>query len=276
MSLTSIRSFLTFASLSCTTAVLLSMAQSAALGKEPSALSSEGIKNAVMQTDVVDNEYKQQIYTSYENGIVSISLFRHPDATRADCKIDTVLMARKIIALSPQDIKLVRCVFYDYDRQNQYWEIEVRAQLVSAFAHGQIGEHELINSVLLSEDKQNNPLSAKFAALSYSGILNENTVCKGACEARRLATSLRLKEMEKQGVDLRHFRDDFLRIEDAARRGKDAELPAQLTAMNKSLDEYVQEMIQTGQMQNPELLRRSKNSIGSQPKKGSLDPLVGL
>jgi hypothetical protein len=245
-----------------TVSLLSLMAQQFALAKDSTHLSSDSIKSAVVQTDVVDKEYKQQVYAAFENGITSVSLFRHPDASRQDCKIDTVLLARKIITLAPSEIKLVRCVFYDPEHQNQYWEAEVRAQLIQAFAQGKIGEHELINSVLLSEDSQKNPLSAKYAALSYSGILNEDSVCKGACQDRRLAIHLRLKEIEQQGVELGHFRDDFLRIEDAARRGKDAELQAQITSLDKALDEYVQEMVRAGQMQKPEL-HRAKKSLSS-------------
>lgn len=244
-----------------TITAFLSLGLSAFAGT-PVQINPASIKEAVTRSDVLDKEYKQHIYTSFENGIASVSLFRHPEATRADCKIDTVLIARQIIALSPHEIKLVRCVFYDCDRQNQYWEVEVRAQLVTAFAQGKIGEQELINSVLLAEDRQKNPLSEKFAALSYSGILNENSVCKGACQDRRLAISLRLKELERQGVAPGHFREDFLRLEDAARRGRASDLFAQINSLTRALDEYEQQMISSGQLPKQEL-HHSRNALRS-------------
>jgi len=255
-------------------AILLITLHSPALAKDSAGVSADNIRNAVIKSDVLDPQYKREIYSSYEKGVVSISLFRHIDATRDDCKIDSVLIARQVIALSQHDIKLVRCIFYDPERANEYWEVEIRAQLLAAFAQGKIGEHELIDSILISEDKQTSPLSAKFAALSYSGILNANSVCKGAYEERRLAINLRLKEIEKQGVELGHFRDDFLRIEDAARREKSVELPSLINALNKSLDAYVQEMIASGQMKKPEL-RRAKNSIGVH-RTQQADPSLGL
>lgn len=238
-------------------------------------ITAAAIKNVVLHEDTLESEYKQQVYAAYANGVASVSLFRHPEATRDDCKINAVLLARKIIELDPRDVKLIRVVFYDYDRQNRYWEVEVRAQLVNAFAQREIGENELIDSILLTEDQQKNPLSSKFAALSYSGIINHDSVCRGACEGRRLAIHLRLKELSKQKIELGHFRDDFLRIEDAARRGKDdAELPVQITALNKSLDDYVQELIKSGQLPKPEL-RRAKNAIGSHGETKP-EPLLGL
>lgn len=250
---------------------LLGQAETAA--KPAVALSAASIKNVVLSSDTLDPAYKQHVFAAYSGGVASVSLFRHPDATEADCKIDAVLMAQKIIALDPADIKLVHCIFYDFDRQNEFWEVELRAQLISAFAQGKIGEHELINSVLLKEGKQANPLSQKFAVLSYRGILDQDSVCHGAYEDRRLAIHLRLKELERQGMAVDQFREKYLRIEDAARRGKDADLSAQINSLSKTLDEHVQNLISTGQLAKPEL-RRSKNSLG---EKGApnVEPLMG-
>lgn len=222
-------------------------------------ISVAAIKDVVQQSDALNEENKEQVFASYTGGIASVSLFRHPDATKGDCKIDAVLLARKIIALAPKEVRLVRCVFYDSERQNEFWEVEVRAQLISAFARGEIGERDLMNSLLCAEDKQKNPLSEKFASLSYSGILDFDSVCKGSCEDRRLAIHLRLEELERQKIDVSQFRDDFLHIEDTARRGKEKELPDLITELNKSLDKYEQEMIDSGQLQK-QILKRAKNS----------------
>ncbi len=242
--------------------MLVALAPEPVSGKS-NLVSAESLKQVVQSSDILDQDYKQQVYALFEDGVASVSLFRHPDATRDDCKIDAVLLARKIMALDPDpnDIKLVRIVFYDYDRQNEFWEVEVRPQLVTAFAQGKIGESELINSILLASDSQKNPLSQKFAALSYKGIVDLDAVCRGAYEDKRLAIHLRLEELQRQKIELGHFLEDFLRIEDKARRGRSSELLPLITALNKSLDSYVDEMIKAGQLQKPEL-RHSKNSIG--------------
>lgn len=252
--------------LSCAAAILLCSIACHARNTYTSNISASSIKSAVESLDFLAKESKQQIYTSYSNGIASVSLFRHPEATKADCKIDTVLLARRVIALAPKEVKLVRCVFYDMDRQNEFWEVEIRAQLVAAFGNGEIGEHDLINSILLTEDRQKNPLSEKYAALSYSGILGFNGVVPGAYEAKRLAIHLRLEELEKQKVEIGRFREDFLRIEDAARRGHDKDLANQVNSLNKNLDQYVDQMISSGMMQKPEL-KRAKNSVLEQTPK---------
>ena len=226
------------------------------------AISAAAIKTVVQKSDALGADFKEQVFTSYNAGIASVSLFRHPDATKADCKIDAVLLARNIIALAPAEVRLVRCVFYDSERQNEFWEVEVRAQLVNAFGKGEIGERELMDSLLCTEDKQKNPLSEKFASLSYSGILDFDSVCRGALEDKRLAIHLRLEELERQKIDVSHFREDFLRVEDAARRGKDKQLPEQVAALNGSIDRYVQEMIDSGQLQKPELKRAKSSAIG--------------
>lgn len=238
-------------------------------------LNAAAIKKIVNDSEILSPEYHQQVYSSFGSGVASISLFRHPDSTREDCKIEAVLLARKIIALAPAAVQRVRCVFYDYDRQNEYWDVEVRAQLVSAFAEGKIGQRDLLDSVQLKEDKQANPLSEKYAAASYQAILDEDSVCAGAHSEKRLATSLRLKELQRQNVDLGKFKEQFLRIEDAARRGKDAELPKQIEEINKDLDLHVKNLVSTGQIRKPELRRASKTSLGAQAEP-SLDPLMGI
>lgn len=240
-----------------------------AQGAPSHGVSVAAIKKIVQESDILSAEYHQQVYSSFANGVASISLFRHPQSTRDDCKIEGVLLARKIIALDPAAVHLVRCVFYDYDRQNEFWDVEVRAQLVKAYAEGKIGQQELINSVVLTEDRQNNPLSEKFAARSYKSILDEDSVCVGAHAEKRLATALRLKELKQQGVDVTPFREQVLRIEDAARRGHDQNLVEQINAVNQSIDGQVQQLIGSGQLRKPET-RRSKNSLGSQ-KEPALD-----
>ncbi len=230
------------------------------------AVNATAIKQIVKDSDILPSEYQQQVYAAYSNGEASISLFRHPQSTRADCKIDGVLLARHVIGLDPAKVKVVRCFFYDYDRQNEYWEVEVRANLVRAYADGKIGRDELVDSVLLQEDRQANALSDKFAAThSYKAILDADGVVPGALSERRLAASLRLKELKRQGVDVSAFHDDFLRVEDAARRGNEQQVATLLASLYKQIDEHVQSLISSGQLTKQEMLRRSKNALGSQP-----------
>ena len=236
-----------------------------ALPRSAKVVNAASIKQIVKDSDILPSEYQQQVYSSYSNGEASISLFRHPQSTRADCKIDGVLLARNIIALDPAKVKAVRCFFYDYDRQNEFWEVEVRATLVRAYADGKIGQDELIDSVLLKEDKQANALSEKYAVHSYRAILDADGVVPGALNERRLAVSLRLKELQRQGVDVSNFQDEFLRIEDAARRGNEKPVADHLSTLNKQIDEHVQSLIASGQLSKQDLLRRSKNALGSQP-----------
>lgn len=233
------------------------------------------IKQIVKASDVLPPEYQQQVYSTFSNGEASISLFRHPQSTKADCKIDCVLLARHIVDVDPAKVKVVRCFFYDYDRQNEFWEVEVRANLVKAYADGKIGQNELIDSILLKEDRQANALSEKYAVRSYRSILDEDSVVSGVLSERRLAAYLRLKELQRQGVDVSAFNDDFLRVEDAARRGNEKQVSGLLAGLNKQIDEQVQSLISSGQLSKQEMLRRSKNTLGSHPADSTSLPKSG-
>lgn len=197
--------------------------------------------------------------------MVTVSLFRHPEATRDDCKIDSVLISRRILALDPAHVRLVRCVFYDYDRQNEFWRVEVSARLVNAFGAGRIGQQELLNSLVLKADSQENPFSTKFAGLSYKSIIEDSSVVGGPLEDKRLAVDLRLHNLQQQGVDTNSFREDFLRIEDAARRGKGAGLADQLNLINKKIDDRVQLLVGSGLLPKPELKRSTSLTSDRSP-----------
>lgn len=237
-------------------AVESSQQQSLASPAPAAHIDGAAVKRIVKDSDILPPEFKQQVYSTFENGTAAISLFRHPQSTKADCKIDSILLARKIIQLDPRVVNLVRFYFYDYDHQNEFWEVDVRAQLVRAFAEGKIGQSDLINSVLLREDRQANALSEKYAGQSYKSILDENSVVPGAHAEKRLATSLRLKELERQGVDTGSFKDQFLRLEDAARRGHERELHEHIQSLNKQIDSHVQDLVGAGQLKEHETSRR--------------------
>lgn len=208
------------------------------------------IKSIVQSMDILQPESRDQVYAACQDGICTVSIFRHPDATRQDCKIDAVLLTRNLITRSSQ-IALVRCLFYNFERQNEFWDVSVRPALVTAFGAGKINQAKLLNSITLVEDQQANPLSEKYKQASYAGILNDDTVVSGPFSEHRLALELRLKDLRSKNIEVTKFNQEFLRIEDAARRGNEAGLKAQVDALDHELDLFVQSLISSGQLPVP-------------------------
>lgn len=208
------------------------------------------IKELVQKMEILQPETREQVYVTYERSVCTISLFRHPNGTRQDCKIDAVLLCKGLLELDPH-IALVRCIFYDYDRQNEFWDVSVRTSLVTAFGSGKIDKDKLLNSITLKEDSQADPLSEKYKQTSYAGILNEDTVVPGSFEESRLALALRLRDLRSRKFDTSAFQQDFLRIEDLARRRQDDILQERIKSLEGSLNKYVQSLITSGQMSVP-------------------------
>lgn len=223
----------------------------------------QSIESAVKDLSILPEEYRQQVYASCHEGGARIRLFRHPEATRDDCKIDAVLIARKVIQLNPDRVKAVTCVFYDYDRQGEYWSVEVNSTLVKAFGSGRIGERELLDSLVLKEERRAKPLGARYRGRSYRSIVEDVAVVKGPLEDRRLALSLRLRNLSLQGVDTSGYTEEFLRVEDAARRGVVSGLDGLVDSLSKELDDRVQALVTSGVLPRPEL-KRSAGGLGAQ------------
>mgnify|MGYP003384611822 CR=1 FL=1 len=215
------------------------------------------IRAMVQSMDILQPESQTQVYAAYENGVATVCLLRHGDATAEDCKIDAVMLTRKLMKLDT-GLRLARCLFYDSDRQNAFWDVKVRASLVTAFGAGTIDGKTLLNSVILKEDSQVNALSERYKQVTYRGILDEDSVVGGPFAESRLALALRLKSLKAHEVDISQFNEDFLRIEDAARRGNRNGLKLRIDSTNKSIDQYVQSLIATGRLPAP-LTRLTKN-----------------
>ncbi|MBY0549353.1 MAG: hypothetical protein K2W95_18905 [Candidatus Obscuribacterales bacterium] len=234
------------------------------------ALTPERVRTLVQKLDILKPEARESVYATCDTALCTISLVRHPEATREDSKIDAVLVTRELTLVNPK-LKLVRCLFYDADRQNTFWDIKVRASLVTAFGEGRINRNTLLHSVTLSEDKQSNPLSDKYRQTSYKSMLEQDSVAPGPFADNRLALALLLKSLSSSKIDTGQFRTDFLRIEDAARRGKISGLKTRIDSLDNRIEARVQELISTGQLPAPltKLSRKTPVSL-QQPSATSI------
>lgn len=201
-----------------------------------STVSEESLIKAVQNCPNLPAEYRQQVYADYAGENVAISLFRPEEASPEDCKIDAILLSRRLMTCFPGKLKTIRVAFYDQDRHNEFWDVQVRSSLITAYASGHLSQNELLNSVSFKEDSQKNPLSSKYASMAYKSIIEDTEVTTGIFQERRLALALRLRTLTRQGVNTGTFQEEFLKIEDAARRGKATNLSTQIDKLNEILN----------------------------------------
>lgn len=247
----------------CISVLTLATAVSTEPVRAAQTLTPEQVRALVQKLDILRPEVRESVYASCQTALCTISLFRHPEATREDCKIDAVLLTREL-KRADSNLKMVRCLFYDSERQNTFWDINVRASLITAFGEGRINRSTLLSSVTLSEAEQANPLSHKYRQTSYKSLLEQDSVAPGPFEDNRLALALLLKNLTSRKIDTAQFHSDFLRIEDAARRGKTTGLRIQIDSLNNRIDARVQELISSGQLLAPLTKLSGKNLLEQQ------------
>jgi hypothetical protein len=225
--------------------LLLALLQSQIVPIEAATISENKVKEIVQRADILAPEYRKQVNVSLNNDLVSISAYRYPKASQRDCKIDTILLAKEIMAAYPNDVTRIKAVYWDTFDTNMGWEIEVNSAEVKAFALGAVSKDELLKSISLTP-KTN--LSAKqdiINAYTNSPDLTKIQVLKGPYESDRIILITKICDLKKraaeskvQELDMTPYLQRFALIERAVKANR----PSQL--IRKRIDNLVTEVSQ--------------------------------
>ncbi|MBX9877928.1 MAG: hypothetical protein K2Y22_05670 [Candidatus Obscuribacterales bacterium] len=156
------------------------------------------------------------------NDSALITSFRNPQASDKDCKVDAVLITRKIIALDPQKFKTVEVYFYETKNPTQYTKMLVTADDINRFGSGKISQTQLMASVNVTKGQikaQANPLG-QFRQQSYTQILQRSDVVAGPMASERAQLLNQIRQLNGTKVDkrlLQTLSENFVLIEDLAR-----------------------------------------------------------
>ncbi|MBX9772208.1 MAG: hypothetical protein K2X29_12600, partial [Candidatus Obscuribacterales bacterium] len=151
-----------------------------------------------------------------------ITSFRNPQASDKDCKVDAVLITRKVIALDPQKFKTVEVYFYDTKNPTQYTKVAVSAEDISRFGAGKLSQAQLMDTVGLVHGQikaQVNPLG-QFRQQSYTQILQRSDVVAGPMATERAQLLSQIRQLNGSKIDKRQVQtlsQNFVLIEDLAR-----------------------------------------------------------
>lgn len=156
------------------------------------------------------------------NDSALITSFRNPQASDKDCKVDAVLITRKVIALDPQKFKTVEVYFYETKNPTQYTKMLVTADDINRFGAGKISQAQLMDSVNVSKGQimaQANPLG-QFRQQNYTQILQRSDVVAGPMASERAQLLSQIRQLNGTKVDkrvLQTLSENFVLIEDLAR-----------------------------------------------------------
>ena len=114
---------------------------------ETSTVNSEAIIKAITKSNIVAPGYKVNavIFPSSHEVVVSTYTNAASKDVTTDCKVDALLIARKVTETASQTAR-VKVRFYDLN-QTSYREVVVTKPEISAFATGAVKKEELLNSL---------------------------------------------------------------------------------------------------------------------------------
>lgn len=103
---------------------------------------------------------------------IIVSTYVNAHANDTDCKIDAVLLAKKIFAVS-KSANDVRLIFYETDNPSgrTYRSIIVRAGDIDVFSKGEISKEALMASITVAHE--NRPLKTGFKFQERQDLLNQ-------------------------------------------------------------------------------------------------------
>jgi hypothetical protein len=193
------------------------------------------IRQIIQSAQILPRDYSNHMNVSFKKEVVSLSVYRQPDAQKLDCKIDAILLTSKILCAQPSAQK-VRVAFYDLSQKNSYWLTEVSPDSVRAYARGLMSRDNIIKSVSLNLHEPKS-VADTYGRLSYKQMIDQLEVVDGPLKAERAIALLRINSMQEKGVNVDQIKKQYLRSEDLARRGDSKNLTSALAGLCKQLDE---------------------------------------
>ncbi len=233
-------------------------------------LSPENI-NKIMETGDEGDQYKVTSFVN--NNDVTVQTWTDPKSTNPehDYKINSVLMAKKLIDAFPGLVKVCKVRYYDRNDRKKYTEITVVPGVVKSFAAGIMSEDDLLQTLPMTINAGDaaksaaNPDAAKngntstgaaqtpadgtavasasttpaavpgtaAAAVRPKAIDPSSivTVLPGAEQEQRAAVLTRIKVLEKNGVKAPAVRALFATMEEQIRDGREAEAHASVSRL---------------------------------------------
>lgn len=198
-------------------ATLILCAQQPVRSQTP-ADNEQHIRQLIQASDIVPLDYRQHINIVQKGSRVLISVFKAPDAQPTDCKIDAILMAKRVLDASPRTT-LVEVYFYDLSAQDKVLQVDVPTAAVIDYAVGKMSKLDILHAAKLTT-KPANSLASSYGGQSYKEIIQKLGVLEGPAQDLRASVLVRIDELTSRGIDTSNLKRQYLHIEDLTRRGQ--------------------------------------------------------
>jgi hypothetical protein len=197
---------------------------------------ADKIRQLIEASEIVPTDYREHINIVTNQESVLISVYKDPEAQPNDCKIDAILMAKKVMEAAPAT-RTVSVFFYDLGSDDKLLQVDVPTSAVASFASGQLTKAGVLRAARLAV-KQSNTLATSYGGKSYKDIIARLGVIEGPAQHQRALSLVRIDDLTARGLDTRDLKKQYLHIEDLARRGDHQVMRSQLKVLTATLDRF--------------------------------------
>lgn len=191
------------------------------------------VRKIVEDAKILSPDYRMQ--ASINGKEVVITTYLNPKATDNDCKIDAVLIAKKVMDADPAEVDLVKIIYYDSSNVKKYRQVTVRSGDVKAFGSGQISQDTLLADIELIRNMAN-PIT-RFAGQPYKSIAHSPEVLPGVYHGERVQLLGQIQSLQERGVGVAQFMAKFFEIEDKVRQGDEGGVIQGLRYLTEKVNE---------------------------------------
>lgn len=172
------------------------------------------------------------LHATYDehNKLAVVLTDRNPKALEKDCKIDAVLVAKKLVDSFPNDINTVRVIF-SVPGKDDAKQVDVTKVDVKAYGSGAVKADELLSSLNLVQPKTDNDSGTGIGDSAGLGV------APGPLEGQRLILLGRIQALKNRGTGVSAFQALFDKIEAEAKAGDQTSLSKDVPDLRQKLDE---------------------------------------
>jgi hypothetical protein len=153
--------------------------------------------------------------------LLTLSTYRHPQATDSDMKIDTLLVCKEVLNQKQNLWRKVVVLFFSYDNQNLFTRVTANLGDVKKWERRELGRADLLRTIALEHSKVPNPFS-RFSQSSYDEIASIAEPMQGILYEQRKQLAQQISQAKTLGVDVASVVTAYLLMEDSVRLDDEA------------------------------------------------------
>lgn len=190
--------------------------------------------------------------------LLTVSTYRHPQATESDMKIDALLVCKEVLNQKHDLFRKVVVLFFSYDNQDLFTRVSATLGDVRKWERRELSRSDLLRTISLEHCRVPNPFS-RFSESSYDQIASIEEPMPGILYEQRKQLAERIWQARTLGLDVGSVVTAYLLMEDSVRLNDE---PGVCSAYAYTLSLYDNMVVKNGKV--------TSRRMSSRPRAGRL------